>query len=211
MQNKNKRVFKIVLTGGSCGGKTTATHILKDKLEKLGYNVFIIPEISTELDLKGYTLEKLGREKWQEMILRWQIAKEDIIYKKANMSKRLSIIICDRGALDGQAYVSESLFNSILNRLKLNKEDLYRRYDLVFHMKSIALDFPEKYENTSNPMRREDIGASKMIDRKLQNIWAIHSNQYIVDNSTDLNGKVNKVFTEIIKYIEKNINIDKER
>lgn len=63
MQNKNKRVFKFVLTGGSCGGKTTTTRVLKDKLEKLGYNVFIIPEISTELDLKGYTLEKIGKRK----------------------------------------------------------------------------------------------------------------------------------------------------
>lgn len=211
MQNKNKRVFKFVLTGGSCGGKTTTTRVLKDKLEKLGYNVFIIPEISTELDLKGYTLEKLGRKKWQEMILRWQIAKEDIIYKKANITEKPSIIICDRGALDGQAYVTESLFNGILNKLNLNKEELYKRYDLVFHMTSIALDFPEKYENTSNPMRREDIYASKIIDKRLKNIWAIHGNQYIVDNSTDLNGKINRVFSEIVKYVEKNINRDNER
>lgn len=211
MKNSNKRVFRVVLTGGSCGGKTTATRTLKNELEKLGYKVFIIPEISTELDLKGYTLEKLGREKWQEMILRWQMAKEDIVSKKASMSDKTSIIICDRGALDGQAYVTESLFNSILNRLRLNREDLFRRYDLVFHMTSIAVDCPEKYENISNPMRREDIYASKIIDKRLKDIWGIHENQHIVDNSTDLNGKINKVLSEIIKHIRKNINRDNER
>lgn len=211
MKNSNKRVFRVVLTGGSCGGKTTATRTLKNDLEKLGYKVFIIPEISTELDLKGYTLEKLGREKWQEMILRWQMAKEDIVSKKASMSDKTSIIICDRGALDGQAYVTESLFNSILNRLRLNREDLFRRYDLVFHMTSIAVDCPEKYENISNPMRREDIYASKIIDKRLKDIWGIHENQHIVDNSTDLNGKINKILSEIIKHIRKNINRDNER
>ena len=48
-------------------------------------------------------------------------------------------------------------------------------------------------------MISEDIYASKIIDKRLKTIWAIHGNQFIVDNSTDLNGKINRVFSEIIK------------
>lgn len=38
-------VIKIVLTGGPCGGKTTALNFLKDELEKLNIKVFILEKL----------------------------------------------------------------------------------------------------------------------------------------------------------------------
>ena len=54
-----KKIYKFALTGGTCAGKTTATTKLKNMFEEKGYNVFIVNETATELDNKGYTLEKL--------------------------------------------------------------------------------------------------------------------------------------------------------
>lgn len=199
---RNKSVFKFVLTGGSCGGKTTATLILPKKLEALGYNVFVISEVSTDLDYKGHTLEQLGREQYQREILQWQIAKENFFINIAQSTQGDSLIICDRGALDGSAYVTEEMFNTLLNELNIKKQELYNRYDAVFHMTSIALDAPEKYENKTNPMRRENIEASKIIDKRLQDIWSKHPNRVIIDNSTPLDKKIERVFTEMTRSIE---------
>ena len=39
--------MKIVLTGGPCGGKTTAITTLADKLRERGFGVFIVPEAAS--------------------------------------------------------------------------------------------------------------------------------------------------------------------
>lgn len=40
-------IFKIVLTGGPCAGKTTAITTLADKLRENGFVVYIIPEAAS--------------------------------------------------------------------------------------------------------------------------------------------------------------------
>ncbi|XP_023036923.1 TRPL translocation defect protein 14 isoform X1 [Drosophila willistoni] len=47
--NKEKRVYKIVLTGGPCGGKTTGQSRLCTFFENLGWKVFRVPETATVL------------------------------------------------------------------------------------------------------------------------------------------------------------------
>ena len=44
-----KRVHKLVLTGGPCGGKTTAQNRLATFFESLGWRVFRVPETATIL------------------------------------------------------------------------------------------------------------------------------------------------------------------
>lgn len=53
---------KIVITGGPCGGKTTAESYIRSAFEKLGYRVIFITEASTELIFSGITPEKLGQK-----------------------------------------------------------------------------------------------------------------------------------------------------
>lgn len=43
---KNK-ITKIVLTGGPCGGKTSALNQIIEHFTALGYQVFAVPEIAT--------------------------------------------------------------------------------------------------------------------------------------------------------------------
>ena len=47
------KVFKFVLTGGPCGGKTTALDRLTGYLKERGFRVFIAPEAATMLFLNG--------------------------------------------------------------------------------------------------------------------------------------------------------------
>jgi len=48
MKNDGKPpIYKIVLTGGPCGGKSTALSIMSDRLRSFGFRVFIVPEAAT--------------------------------------------------------------------------------------------------------------------------------------------------------------------
>ena len=51
-----KHVYKLVLTGGPCSGKTTALEELKTFLTKHGYKVFTTPEAATTLFLNGCSI-----------------------------------------------------------------------------------------------------------------------------------------------------------
>lgn len=46
-------IFKIVVTGGPCAGKTTAITTLADKLREKGYATFIVPEAASLIFTSG--------------------------------------------------------------------------------------------------------------------------------------------------------------
>ncbi|PBC32192.1 hypothetical protein APICC_02312 [Apis cerana cerana] len=46
---EQKRLYKLVLTGGPCGGKTTGQARLCTFFENLGWKVFRVPETATVL------------------------------------------------------------------------------------------------------------------------------------------------------------------
>ena len=48
-----KSITKIVITGGPCGGKSTAMSWIESNLSKQGYKVLFIPETASELILGG--------------------------------------------------------------------------------------------------------------------------------------------------------------
>ena len=41
------RVHRIVITGGPCAGKTTAMAKLSLRLQNMGFDVFVVPEVAT--------------------------------------------------------------------------------------------------------------------------------------------------------------------
>ena len=44
-----KDVLKIVITGGPCGGKSTAIEKIKKNFEQMGFGVLLVQETATEL------------------------------------------------------------------------------------------------------------------------------------------------------------------
>uniref|UniRef100_A0A170UE34 NadR/Ttd14 AAA domain-containing protein n=1 Tax=Triatoma infestans TaxID=30076 RepID=A0A170UE34_TRIIF len=62
MDPKEKRVYKIVLTGGPCGGKTTGQARLSTFFENLGWKVFRVPETATVLLSGGIKFSDLTEE-----------------------------------------------------------------------------------------------------------------------------------------------------
>lgn len=68
-----RNVYKVVLTGGPCGGKTTGQDRLATFFENLGWKVFRVPETATILLKGGVLFSELDDEEvfsFQEDILR---------------------------------------------------------------------------------------------------------------------------------------------
>ena len=58
----SRRVYKLVLTGGPCGGKTTGQAKLATFFENLGWKVFRVPETATVLMSGGIAFGDLNEE-----------------------------------------------------------------------------------------------------------------------------------------------------
>jgi hypothetical protein len=49
LQIRGPEVHRVMLTGGPCGGKTSAANALREKFENIGYSVYCVPEAATLL------------------------------------------------------------------------------------------------------------------------------------------------------------------
>lgn len=93
-------MLRIVLSGGPCSGKTTSKSKIKTELsEKLGLNVFIVPEAATDIIQSGiYPGENISMEQFQEFVLTKQLENErmvlDAIKKYFDPDK--SVVVYDR-------------------------------------------------------------------------------------------------------------------
>ncbi|KAL4453235.1 hypothetical protein ABPG73_022090 [Tetrahymena malaccensis] len=181
-------VFKICVTGGPCGGKTSGLVYVQEKMKELGYLVFVVPEAATTiangggmLDMQNYNMVQAIQ--FQTNLLKLQIRLENTMTQIAKLSKKKAIVLCDRGLMDGQAYVEPKEWAELLSINNLN-EVLMRddRYDLVIHLVTAALG-AEKFYNQQNSARFETAEEAAIMDKKTQDAWLGHPNHVIVDNN----------------------------
>lgn len=124
---KHKRVYRIVLTGGPCGGKTTAQARLSDFFENLGWRVYRVPEAANLLLSGGVKFCELDAEQiatFQEDLLKTLLQVEATFFNMADRSDKDTLVICDRGAMDPSAYCSRECWNEILKRNNLVHDQL---------------------------------------------------------------------------------------
>ena len=116
------RISKIVITGGPCGGKSTALSKIHVEFEQMGYTVLFVPETATSLITGGVAPWTCGTNlDYQKLHLRLQLEKETVFEKAAStMNKEKILIVCDRGSLDSKAYMSRSEFEETLTSLNTN-------------------------------------------------------------------------------------------
>jgi len=204
-------LVKIVLTGGPCGGKTTALSEVADRLRSLGMQVFTQPEVSTTLSLAGagFPANKSAeyREGWESARLTFQIAMEDTFARIAKASGQPTVLLCDRGAADASAYHDPESWPRIARAaLPPDFEGdpcrfMVDRYDLVLHLVSCAIGAPEHYSKEGNSARRETPEEAIQVDYNIRKAWDTHPNRRIIDNQTDFSGKIRRVVTAICSHL----------
>jgi CYTH domain-containing protein/thymidylate kinase len=198
-------IYRIVLTGGPCGGKSTAIPHISDHLKSLGLDVYTVPEAATLLFSNGCSLTNPSIDQvfnFENNLMLLQQSLEDKFYNIAKSTMRPSVIICDRGMMDGSTYVSNDIWQAILSENKWSIVDIRdRRYDAVIHLITAADGATQFYTTENNKARTETPKQAVDIDNKLKDAWVGHPHLRIIDNSTDFKGKIDRTIKAISRVI----------
>jgi predicted ATPase len=173
---------KIVLTGGPCGGKSTAIRRLRD----VGAQAMFVPEVATILFSGGYPAPD-ERNKWsyewqrtfQSAVSMTQISIEDELGRRAKECGATALIL-DRGLLDGASYLQGGV-RELESMTGMSEQEMLERYDAVLHLPTGALLEGEQYDTTSNPHRFEEAEEAIRLDGRIVKAWKNHPNRHTVD------------------------------
>ena len=175
--------FRIVLTGGPGGGKTTAADLFR---REIGEKVVIVPETATMLFKGGFPRlgEPEARMATQRAIFHAQVALEDI--QSAHYPGR--VLLCDRGTVDGAAFWPDEAPEGFFDSLGTSLEEQLGRYDAVIFFESAAVG--DISIEGGNPTRTESNEEARHLDMRLRELWSKHPNFHFVPHSTSFLAKL---------------------
>ncbi len=211
-----KNIWRIVLTGGPCGAKTSGLAYVRSKLADRGYKVIISPESATKLILSGVLPgpNELDGGEFQEEILFDTLEQEERMTSSALRYRdkgRKVVILHDRGAMDGQAYAGEAAFRGLLQANGLSPHAICNaRYHAVMHLQTAAIGAERFYTLANNAARTETPEHARELDGRILEAWQRHPHPRMIDNSTDLEGKLRRLFAEICAVLGDPIPLERE-
>ena len=201
-----KKITKIVITGGPCGGKSTAMEHIREVFTKKGYTVLFIAETATELITGGVAPWTCGSNGLYQMCqMKLQLEKERVYDKAAaTMVSEKILIVCDRGLMDNHAYMTEEEYAAALEYAGITEREGLEGYGAVFHLVTAADGAEKFYTTANNSARRETVEEAIKLDRKTIKVWETHPVHKIIDNSTDFKGKMERLILEISEFLGEN-------
>lgn len=204
-----RRIHKLVLTGGPCGGKTTGQARLATFFENLGWKVFRVPETATVLMSGGISFGELNQEQvldFQEHLIATMMALEDTYFSMAEKCDQNVLIIADRGTMDASAFIDRESWEKILNKLGLEDIEISdNRYNHVVHMQSAAIGAEKFYTTEDHAARFEGLELARERDRRAMEAWRDHPYVDIIDNRADFDTKINKLIDLVVRRIGINV------
>ncbi len=211
----DKKILNIVITGGPCGGKTTALDELTKLLRSYGYTVYLVNETATELITDGirpFGDNALPLKDFQEILLDAQLSKESVRREAAKRCPNDKVaIIYDRGVLDNRAYIDNKTFQGFLKKRNISESDILSSYDVVIHLVTAAIGKEEFYTTLNNTARTETVKEAQKVDNKTKQTWKNHPNLAIISNDTLFDEKITKAKNVIRTYLGEKEVIRKER
>ena len=199
VMNKH-RVFKLVLTGGPCGGKTKGISFLKKMLEEKGFKVLAFPEVASQITSIGAQFSEIPVYDFQDIVIKRMLLNEKDGNDLANYYKQDVIILYDRALLEHRAYMPYPDFVRLFNYYGLTEENVLSRYDAVFHLVTAANGALEYY--MLDAARHETPEEACKIDLALQQAWSNHPKHTIIDNSTDFYGKLIRLLNKVLEIVK---------
>lgn len=199
-------IHRFVFTGGPCGGKTTALARVFSYLRERNFEVINCPEAYTILNSNGMSADFFTTEGMgciiQGTVLGVQLAMEDGVERVLKARGKPAVILCDRGTMDGSVYISEQDFQKVMDERGTDIVTLRdHRYDACFHMVTAADGAEAYYTLENNKVRHESKEDARKADQLTQRAWVGHPHLYVIDNSTDFEGKMSRLVDIISKIV----------
>lgn len=113
------------------------------------------------------------------------------------------VLLCDRGTMDGRAYMSKKNWEELLNEHELSLQKIRdQRYDLVIHLSSAANGAESYYSLSNNKARHEDLEFARTLDKKLEEAWIDHPNFVLINNDfKNFEEKINSIVMTVFKFL----------
>ena len=193
------QIYKIVLTGGPCAGKTTIINTINKYLKQTNIPFVTIPETATELIVNGIKPSTMSAYDFQDIVIKRQLSKEQEAEEYfqnhfANYDK--CVIIYDRGIFDNAAYMDDDGFQKLLSKYELKSMSKIDKYDLVLDLLSVASCKKEAY-NLNNEARTETLSEAEVLDTRTSNAWANHHNLKLLSSKVSLEEETKTVIDYI--------------
>jgi hypothetical protein len=119
---------------------------------------------------------------------------EDSTERVLRARGRPAVMLCDRGTMDGSVYVSKQDFEAVMLE---NNTDVVQlrdnRYSGIFHLVTAADGAESFYTLENNKVRHESPEQALEADSKTQKAWLGSPHFYVLDNSTDFEGKMERL------------------
>lgn len=204
-------ITRIVLTGGPCAGKSTGLAVIEQKLKNLGYRVIVMEEMATTVLRSGITPVDIGL-KFQSLLVKLQIDKDKRYNEILDKIDYKTVILYDRGILDGQAYCTKIEFDNILKGAGLQPYEVMNHYDGVFHLVTAADGAEKFYTTENNSVRTETPEQAREKDKQTLNCWIGHPHLRVINNKDkNFEQKMTKLLGEIMGLLGEPIPLEIER
>jgi hypothetical protein len=168
--------FRVILTGGPGGGKTTAADLFR---REIGDRVTLVPEAATLLFSGGFPRpdEPDAQRSAQRAIFQVQRSLEDI--SAAQHPNRL--LLCDRGTVDGGAYWPDGA-DGFFEDVGTSHSAELDRYDAVIFFETAAMG-GHGFES-ENRFRTETQQQAIDLDGRLRSLWSTHPRFTLIPHTT---------------------------
>ena len=178
---------RIVLTGGPGAGKTAVLEMLRASLCR---HVSVLPESAAMIFNDGFPRDPIPgvRRAAQRAIYHVQVELES-----AMDARGASIMLCDRGVVDGAAYWPGP--DDYWTAVGTTRAAALRRYDAVIHLSVPSAT--NGYGNTS--IRIETAAEASLIDERILAAWADHPRRYVVPPSFDFVAKAQAALAHVFR------------
>lgn len=200
--------FRIALTGGPCGGKSSSLDHLTAALTARGFDVLCVPEVPTLLLNGGCRFPGLdGGQKlvtFESALLSAQQQLEESFAEIAQSTKRASVLVMDRGLLDIAAYMPHELWHTVLDASALDEPTILARYELVLHLVTAADGAEEFYTLANNEARSETAEQARELDRKVRGAWQQHPRLRVIENlrGEHFKDKLGRATHEVMRFVD---------